>query len=53
MPKEWILNTAINRWGLQKYKNVYPKEHLIEIVVLRRIENKPIIFVQIILPLNL
>jgi len=57
MPKEWILNTAINRWGLQKkkmvgavseeirkcaprtlkeweeyyYKNVYPKEHLIEI----------------------
>ena len=57
MPKEWILNTAINRWGLQKkkmvgavseeirkcvprtlqeweeyyYKNVFPKEHLIEI----------------------
>jgi len=57
MPKEWILNTAINRWGPQKkkmvgavseeirkcaprtlkeweeyyYKNVYPKEHLIEI----------------------
>ncbi|MBI5732182.1 MAG: MjaI family restriction endonuclease [Candidatus Magasanikbacteria bacterium] len=57
MPKEWILNSAINRWGLQKkkqvgavsdeirkcspkkledweeyyYKNVYPKEHLIEI----------------------
>ena len=57
MPKEWILNTAINRWGLQKkkmvgavseeirkcaprtlkeweeyyYRNIYPKEHLIEI----------------------
>ena len=57
MPKEWILNSAINRWGLQKkrnvgavsdeirrcapktikdweryyFKNVYPKEHLIEI----------------------
>lgn len=57
MPKEWILNSAINRWGLQKkrmvgavseeirkcapkslkeweeyyYKNVRPKEHLIEI----------------------
>ena len=57
MPKEWILNGAINRWGLQKkkqvgavsdeirrcspkttkdwenyyYKNVYPKEHLIDI----------------------
>jgi hypothetical protein len=57
MPKEWILNSAINRWGLQKkkqvgavsdeirkcaprsikewekfyYKNVYPKEHLVEI----------------------
>lgn len=57
MSKEWILNTAINRWGLQKkrmvgavsdeirkctpktvkewedyyYKNVRPKEHLIEI----------------------
>ncbi|MFH1422807.1 MAG: MjaI family restriction endonuclease [Planctomycetota bacterium] len=57
MPKEWILNSAINRWGLQKkrvvgavsdeirkcspntvndwenyyYKNVYPKEHLIEV----------------------
>ncbi|GIV29914.1 MAG: hypothetical protein KatS3mg028_0980 [Bacteroidia bacterium] len=57
MAKEWILNSAINRWGLQKkrmvgavsdeirkcapkkveeweeyyYKNVYPKEHLIEI----------------------
>jgi len=57
MPKEWILNSAINRWGLQKkkqvgavsdeirkcspkaledwekyyYKNVYSKEHLIEI----------------------
>jgi len=22
MPKEWILNSAINRWGLQKKKNV-------------------------------
>ena len=57
MAKEWILNSAINRWGLQKkrnvgavsyeirkcspktikewedyyYRNVYPKEHLIEI----------------------
>lgn len=57
MPKEWILNSAINRWGLQKkkqvgavsdeirkcspkalkdwqeyyFKNVYPKEHLVEI----------------------
>jgi len=57
MPKEWILNSAINRWGLQKkknvgavsykirkcspktvgdwkkyyYKNVCPKEHLIEL----------------------
>ena len=57
MPKEWILNSAINRWGLQKkkmvgavsdeirkcspktvkeweqyyFKNVYPKEQLIEI----------------------
>jgi len=57
MSKEWILNIAINRWGLQKkkmvgavaqeirkcapktvkewenyyYKNVYPKEHLVEI----------------------
>lgn len=57
MPKEWILNTAINRWGLQKkkmvgavaeeirkcapktlkeweeyyFKNVYPKEHLMQI----------------------
>lgn len=57
MSKEWILNTAINRWGLQKkkmvgavsdeirkcspktieewenyyYKNVRPKNHLIEI----------------------
>lgn len=57
MPKEWILNGAINRWGLQKkkqvgavsdeirkcspktqsewenyyYKNIYPKEHLVEI----------------------
>jgi len=57
MHKEWILNTAINRWGLQKkkmvgavseeirkcaprtlkeweeyyYRNIYPKEHLIEI----------------------
>jgi hypothetical protein len=57
MPKEWILNSAINRWGLQKkrmvgavsdeirkcspksqtewekyyYKNVFPKEHLIDI----------------------
>lgn len=57
MSKEWILNTAINRWGLQQkkmvgavsdeirkcspksvseweeyyYKNVFPKEHLIEI----------------------
>jgi len=57
MPKEWILNQAINRWGLQKkkmvgavseairkcspktlkdweqyyYKNVYPKNHLVEI----------------------
>jgi len=57
MAKEWILNSAINRWGLQKkkmvgavseeirkcspktvkeweeyyFKNVYPKEHLIEI----------------------
>lgn len=57
MPKEWILNSALNRWGLQKkkmvgavsdeirkcspktvedwaghyFKNVYPKEHLIEI----------------------
>jgi len=56
MAKEWILNSAINRWGLQKkkvvgavsdeirrcspktvsdwekyyFKNVYPKEHLIE-----------------------
>ncbi|MBU1045952.1 MjaI family restriction endonuclease [Patescibacteria group bacterium] len=57
MPKEWILNSAINRWGLQKkkqvgavsdeirrfsprtledwrdhyFRNVYPKEHLVEI----------------------
>lgn len=57
MAKEWILNSAINRWGLQKkknvgavsdeirkcspktveeweqyyFKNVYPKERLIEI----------------------
>jgi len=57
MPKEWILNNAINRWGQQKkknvgavayeirkcspktvedwkkyyYKNVCPKEHLIEL----------------------
>ncbi len=57
MPKEWILNSAINRWGLQKkrmvgavsdeirkcepktvqdwelyyFKNLYSKEHLIEI----------------------
>lgn len=57
MAKEWILNSAINRWGLQKkkmvgavaeeirrcapktvkeweeyyFKNVYPKEHLVEI----------------------
>jgi len=57
MSKEWILNSAINRWGLQKkkmvgavsdeirkcspktvkdwenyyFKNIYPKEHLIEI----------------------
>jgi hypothetical protein len=57
MAKEWILNSAINRWGLQKkkrvgavseeirkcspktvkeweeyyFKNVYPKDHLIEI----------------------
>ena len=57
MAKEWILNSAINRWGLQKkkmvgavseeirkcspktlkdweeyyFKNVYTKEHLIEI----------------------
>ncbi|XOB41671.1 MAG: MjaI family restriction endonuclease [Candidatus Nealsonbacteria bacterium] len=57
MPKEWILNSAINRWGLQRkkqvgavsdeirkcspkdledweeyyFKNVYPKEHLVEI----------------------
>jgi hypothetical protein len=57
MPKEWILNSAINRWGLQKkrmvgavsdeirkcspktvkdwkdyyFKNVYSREHLIEI----------------------
>ncbi|MGB9743625.1 MAG: MjaI family restriction endonuclease [Minisyncoccales bacterium] len=57
MAIEWILNSAINRWGLQKkrmvgavsdeirkcapknvkdweeyyFKNVYPKEHLIEI----------------------
>jgi hypothetical protein len=57
MAKEWILNSAINRWGLQKkrmvgavsyeirkcspktvkeweeyyFKNVYPREHLIEI----------------------
>jgi hypothetical protein len=57
MPKEWILNSAINRWGLQKkrmvgavsdeirkcspktvkvwvayyFKNVYSKDHLVEI----------------------
>jgi len=57
MPKEWILNSAINRWGLQRkkqvgavsdeirkcspktvedwqkyyFRNVYPKERLVEI----------------------
>ena len=28
MPKEWILNSAINRWGLQKKKQVGALSHV-------------------------